>query len=171
MEYETIPFNRYSNETLEQLQKGAFLTTKKHDKVNTMTIAWGGINFVWGKPLFVVYVRYSRNTYEMLGDNDEFTVSVPSLNTMKEELAYCGTNSGRDTNKIKDCNLALAKGRTVNTPILKDCLTHYECKIVYRQAMEPNSLQKQIQQRHYRDNNYHVIYYGEVVDAYRIKGV
>lgn len=154
----------------EQLMKGAFLTTKKGDKVNTMTIAWGGINVVWGKPLYVVYVRYSRDTYDMLEGNDAFTVSVPIENDLRKELGYCGTKSGRDTNKIQDCNFTLLPGRKVNVPVLGECDLHYECKVIYRQAMEPNAVPQDVKDRYYSTHNYHVIYYGEIIDTYRTGG-
>ena len=170
MNYTTLKFYEQSTEMLDQLKKGAFLTTKKSDKVNTMTIAWGGINFVWTKPVFVIYVRYSRDTYEMLKENDEFTVSVPLSMDLRQELMYCGTKSGRDTDKIKDCKFTLVKGRKVETPIIKECDLHYECKIIYRQAMEPNTIIDEVHSRHYSNNNFHMIYYGEIMDAYLIEG-
>lgn len=154
----------------EQLMKGAFLTTKKGDKVNTMTIAWGGINVVWGKPLYVVYVRYSRDTYDMLEGNDAFTVSVPLENDLRKELGYCGTKSGRDTDKIKDCNFTLLPGRKVDVPVISECDLHYECKVIYRQAMEPNAVPQDVKDRYYSTHNYHVIYYGEILDSYRTGG-
>lgn len=64
--YKEIKFTEMSKEILEQLQKGAFLTVKSDDKVNTMTIAWGALGFMWYKPVFTAMVRYSRYTYELL---------------------------------------------------------------------------------------------------------
>lgn len=154
----------------EQLYQGAFLTTAQDDNVNTMTIAWGGIQILWGRPFYVVYVRYSRHTYAMLETSNDFTVSIPKAGTLKEELAYCGTKSGRDTDKIKDCGLTLVPAKAVGTPIIGECLQHYECKIRYRQAMEPNAVPLEVKQRHYPSHNYHMIYYGEIVERYETKG-
>ena len=170
MKYQDIKVFDHATSMFEQLFKGAFLTTKKGEKVNTMTIAWGGINIVWGRPLFVVYVRYTRDTYDMLEGNDEFTVSVPLAQDRKKELAYCGTKSGRDTDKILDCNFTLLPGKTINTPVLAECDLHYECKIIYRQAMEPGAVSQDVKDRYYSTHNYHMIYYGEIVDSYQTKG-
>lgn len=170
MKYKDIKYNELSTPMLEQLKKGAFMTTKVGDKVNTMTIGWGGINVVWYKEVFVAYVRYTRDTYEMVESGSEFTISVPLEKDLKKELAYCGTKSGRDTNKIKDCNLTLADGRKVEVPVITDCELHYECKVIYKQAMEPGMIPEEVKKRFYGNNNYHVIYYGEIVDSYVIKG-
>jgi flavin reductase (DIM6/NTAB) family NADH-FMN oxidoreductase RutF len=169
MNYKTISFNDLSKEVLEQLQKGAFLTTKVGDKVNTMTIAWGGINVVWYRSVFVVYVRYTRDTYSMLEQGDAFTISVPLSKNLKEELAFCGTKSGRDYDKIKECNLGLLESRKIDVPVLADCDVHYECKVVYKQAMEPGMIPQEVKDRFYKGNDYHVIYYGEILDAYVTK--
>lgn len=161
-----ISFNEYSKELIEQLPKGAFLTVKSGDKVNTMSIGWGAIGVIWNKPTFTIAVRYSRYTYQLLENATEFTVSIPLKKDMKKELSYCGTKSGRDVDKFKDCNLTAKKGKNVDTPIIEECDLHYECKIVYKQAMEPGLISKEIKDSAYSNGNYHVLYYGEIVGSY-----
>jgi flavin reductase (DIM6/NTAB) family NADH-FMN oxidoreductase RutF len=170
MEYQNIKYNELSKEMFEQLKKGAFITTKVEEKVNTMTIAWGGINVIWNRNVFTAYVRYTRDTYKMLENGVAFTISVPLKKNLNDELVYCGSKSGRDYDKIKECNLKLAKGRSVDVPVLADCELHYECKVIYKQAMEPGLIPTEIKDRFYKQNNYHVMYYGEIVDSYLIKG-
>ena len=168
--YENIKFNEYADKMLEQLQKGVFLTTKKGEKVNSMTIAWGSISVVWNKPIFMAFVRYTRDTYQMIESANEFTVSIPLNKDLKKELSYCGSKSGRDYDKIKECNLKLKDSRVINTPILADCELHYECKVIYKQAMEPGNILNSVKDRYYNNHNYHVVFYGEIVDSYLIKG-
>ena len=166
MIYKDIKYNEQTSEMFEQLNKGIFMTTKVNDKVNTMTIAWGGINIVWNKKVFVAYVRYSRYTYNMLENTDEFTISIPLNKNLTKQLGYCGSKSGRDSDKIKDCNLNLVPGRVVNTPVLSDCNMHYECRVIYKQAENPKSIPKEVLEKHYSNNDFHVIFYGEIVDSY-----
>lgn len=166
MKYRDISYNEQSTEMFEQLSKGIFMTTKVNNKVNTMTIAWGGLNIVWNRKVFVAYVRYSRDTYDMLQETNEFTISIPLYKKLNKELGYCGTKSGRETDKISDCKLETRPGRILETPILSDCEMHYECKIIYRQAEEPNSIPKEVLKKYYPNNDFHVIFYGEIVDSY-----
>ena len=168
--YKDIRYNELTKEMFEQLEKGAFLTTKVDNKVNTMTIAWGGVSFVWYRPVFIAYVRYSRDTYQMLENGQEFTINVPLTKDLKKELAFCGTKSGRDYDKISECGLTLLDGRTINTPVIQECDLHFECKVVYKQAMEPGLIPQEVKDRFYKNNNYHVMYYGEITDSYLIKG-
>lgn len=46
MEIKKINFEKYSLQILEQLKKGAFLTVKNGNEVNTMTIGWGSIGYI-----------------------------------------------------------------------------------------------------------------------------
>ena len=50
---------------LKVLAKGAFLTTAAGGRHNTMTIGWGALGNIWGKPVFTVMVRHSRYTHEL----------------------------------------------------------------------------------------------------------
>lgn len=146
--------------------KGAFLTVKDGDKVNTMTIGWANVGYQWRKPVFTVLVRKSRYTYELIDNAKEFTVSLPVNVDLKKELGICGTKSGRDIDKFKECNLTLKEGKVVNTPVIGECDMHYECKIVYKQEMDPNFLCEDIKNSSYKNGDYHVLYYGEIVDWY-----
>lgn len=161
-----VKYYQYLPELLEQLPKGAFLTVKAGDKLNTMTIGWGNVGYVWQKPIFMVAVRYSRYTYQLLEKSKEFTVSIPLKADLKKALGYCGTRSGRDVDKFKECGLIAEKGQVISTPIIGQCDLHYECKVVYQQAMEPALVSSQIQQTCYPQGDYHVLYFGEIVACY-----
>ncbi|NMA83405.1 MAG: flavin reductase family protein [Epulopiscium sp.] len=168
-----VHYMEYAKEVVEQLPKGAFLTTKKGEEINTMTIGWGTLGPIWNRPIFTVAVRYSRHTYDMLEKGSEFTISLPLENNdeIKKALGVCGKQSGRDIDKFMTCGLTVIPGQKVNVPIIGECELHYECKIVYKQAMEPGVLDPSIKERFYQGssnyhNNYHVIYYGEIVTSY-----
>jgi flavin reductase (DIM6/NTAB) family NADH-FMN oxidoreductase RutF len=62
--------------------------------------------------------------------------------------------------------LKKGEGRSVNAPVVEGCETQYECKILYRQAMDPTFLNKEIDKRHYPKKDYHVFYIGEIIDCY-----
>lgn len=146
--------------------QGAFLTVKSGEKVNTMTISWGSVGYEWKRPIFTVMVRNSRYTYDLIENADDFTVSIPLNKEFKNVLTVCGSKSGRDIDKFKECNLTLENSKKVDTPIIGECELHYECKIVYKHEVNPQSLSKDIVESTYANGNYHTIYYGEIVEAY-----
>jgi flavin reductase (DIM6/NTAB) family NADH-FMN oxidoreductase RutF len=145
---------------------GAFLTVKSGNKVNTMTIGWALLGRMWSKPMMVVAVRYSRYTYELLQKSDSFSVSVPLKEEMKKELAFCGSKSGRDVDKFQACKMTAQDGKNENTSIVKECNLHYECKIVYKQTLEPELIQTDYIRKAYDNHDYHVMIYGEVLSCY-----
>lgn len=168
--YKELDFCEVSQELLQQLQKGAFLTVKSGDKVNTMTIAWGSLGYMWNRPVFTAMVRYSRYTYELIKDASEFTVSFPLKEQLGKALNVCGTKSGRDIDKFEECGLTLGAGVWAETPVIDDCELHLECRIVYSQGMNAEKLDGEIRRNSYPDGNYHVFYFGEIVKVLR-KGV
>ncbi len=162
-----VKYNELAKELLEQLPKGAFLTVKDQDRLNTMIIGWGNVSFIWQKPIFLVMVRYSRHTYQLLENAKEFTVSIPINKDLRKAIAFCGTKSGRDYDKFKECNLTAEPGKVVDTPIIGECDLHYECRVVYQQAMEPALISEDIRKKMYAEGDYHVMYFGEIVACYK----
>ncbi|MBE6083449.1 MULTISPECIES: flavin reductase family protein [Tissierellales] len=163
-----IKYDKYLREVLDKMEKGLFLTVKSKEKINTMTIGWGSIGIIWGKPIFTVAVRNSRYTHSLIENSNNFTVSIPLEKDMNKELIYCGTKSGRDVDKIKECNLILRDGINTPSPVIENCSLHYECKIVYKHDINLQVMDKEICEKCYKDGDYHTLYYGEIVDCYLI---
>jgi len=160
-----VAYNDYAHEITEILSKGAFLTTSIDGTINTMTIAWGSVGFMWGKPVFMAMVRPSRFTYERIEKSKEFTVSIP-FKDMSKALGICGSKSGRDTDKFTAANLTTVPGKKIATPVIADCGLHYECKVVYTQEMKDEALAKDLQEKWYENGNYHTLFFGEILTTY-----
>ncbi len=150
-------------------EKGAFLTVKSGEEVNTMIIGWGNVGFHWGKSTFSVLVRKHRHTFSLLEKADNFTITIPLDDSLKNEVKFCGTKSGRDYDKFKECNLELIPARCVDTPVInKSNVLTYECKIVYKQEMNPEFLTEEIKSSSYPGDDYHMVYVGEVEACYKL---
>jgi hypothetical protein len=46
-----IDYMTVAPKAMEQIKKGAFLTVKSGEALNTMTIGWATIGHVWRKPI------------------------------------------------------------------------------------------------------------------------
>lgn len=167
MEIKNITYTTGLDEVVNQLQEGAFLTTSTENELNTMTIAWGTIGYIWNRPVFQVLVRKSRHTHKLIEEADEFTVSIPYPNKMSKELAYCGRVSGRDANKFSELNLETISPQKLSTPMIKGCAYHYECNIIHTEKMELDNLVTHLQDDFYPEEDYHYMYYGEITAAYK----
>ena len=165
--YKEIDVYEYMNTIVKELKKGVLLTTKKDGKVNTMSIAWGSIGIEWNQLIFTALVRQSRHTLDMLSTG-EFTVNIPMENR-KKEIAYCGTKSGRNTDKIADMGFTLVDGRKVDVPAIKEFALTLECKVIYEQLQDMNVIAPKILDSMYPERDMHSMFYGEVLAAYIVE--
>lgn len=159
-------FTELAKKAYEIIGRGCFLNSAANGKINSMTIGWGTVGNVWRRPIFITMVRKSRYTHELIEANPFFTVSIPYNKNMSKEIGVFGTLSGRDVNKFEKCGLLTKPAQKVNVPIIANTGIQFECKVVYKQDMEPTLLNKDITKEFYGDNDYHTMYYGEILSSY-----
>lgn len=175
---EKIKVTEYAQKIMEALPKGILLNTKDL-KFNSMTIGWGGLGTVWGKPAFTVYVREHRYTKAQLDSSGEFTVSIPLDQPIPSITKVCGTQSGREIDKEKEAHLTLEEPEIVRVPGIKEYPLTLECRVLYSQKQELESIPDDIREKMYPqdvDGTYHsanrdahTAYIGEIVAAYIIR--
>ena len=162
----------YAGNICKAMKKGILLTTKSGGRVNIMTIGWVKLGVEWNKPIFIAYVRESRFTRQLLEESGEFTVNVPTDSIDAKILSYCGTRSGRDTDKIRDLNLTLEEPLTVSAPGIRELPLTLECKIIYKQPQDLDAIPADLLSRFYPEANgfrdRHIAFYGEIQAAYLI---
>ena len=151
--------------TIAQLGKnGLLLVAGKQG--NPMTIGWGTIGIIWGRPVFQVLVRPSRFTFGLMEETAEFTINVPT-DSQKNEVLLCGTLSGRDTNKTDKCDFTLAKSEIVSVPYIRECPIHYECRTIHKNNVVNAQLDREIVAGSYKAGDYHTIYFGQILGVYQ----
>jgi len=160
-------FDEFAVETLQKLKDPGLLLVgaKKNGKRNVMTIGWGFVGVMWRLKVFVVLVRPSRFTHEFVEDGSEFTVNVPDEG-MEKAVAHCGEVSGREHNKFKESKLHLVKGKKVKVPVIKECKIHYECRVIHKLKINPRLVSDKVKKRFYPKNDFHTVYFGEILAAY-----
>ena len=157
-------FNIDAEKNLDILSKGAFLTAQDGVIFNTMTISWGAIGIMWGKPVFVALVRGSRFTHGIIEKSNEFTVSLPAED-MRKELDFCGRASGRDVTKFQAMSMNTVPSAKIQTPRI-DCKgAHHECKVLFKTDMSPANLDLEVKKEWYKTDDYHTFYFAEIVNT------
>lgn len=156
-------------ETVQVLHRSGLLLVSADavGKPNVMTIGWALLGIVWGKPILTVLVRPSRFTYGLMDAAGDFTVNVPSPE-MDDIVQYCGSVSGRDHDKFAERHLTAAPARQVRSPIIAECLLHYECKVVHKNNVNPETLTPGILANYYPRDDFHRVFFGEVVGVYGV---
>jgi len=142
------------------------LAAGKDGDMNLMTIAWGTLGQLWNKPIVTVYVSTSRYTYDFMEKNDYFTIShFPA--SMRKELQYLGTVSGRDEDKVKGAGLT-AEFTELGNPVFAESDLTIECRKIYSEQFNPSKLP--LEQRQWYDERgigIHVAYIGEIVHVWK----
>jgi flavin reductase (DIM6/NTAB) family NADH-FMN oxidoreductase RutF len=155
-----------ANDMTEKISSGVFLTVKDRDgKLNTMTIGWATIGYMWMRPVMMVMVRKIRETYHLMENTEEFTVSIPLKGQYKKELLICGTKSARDIDKFKECKLEPEYIENFSTPVIKGCELHYLCKIVFKQHMNPEHMSDELNDVYGPEQELHTLYFGEIMQT------
>lgn len=153
---------------VDNVPRGAFLTVKLGNRLNTMTIGWATTGVMWTRPIVMVAVRKSRHTYRLIERAADFTVSVPKGGTWQDALAFCGTESGREVDKFKECRLPTRAAVHTETPVIELAGLHYECRILLRSAMEADRIHPDLSPT-YVSEDYHTLYFGETLSCYQLE--
>jgi flavin reductase (DIM6/NTAB) family NADH-FMN oxidoreductase RutF len=151
--------------TMEHMGKNGLLLVSG-ELGNPMTIGWGTVGIVWGKPIFIVLVRPSRYSFRFMEHTPEFTVNVLE-ETYAEQIALCGSRSGREINKIDVCGFTLEKGHVVRVPFIAESLLHYECRTVHKNSVIDADLDREIVGVYYPEGDFHRVYFGEILGVYK----
>jgi len=96
-------------------------------KTNIITIAWH-TTISKKPPLYGISVAPGRYSYDLIKKSEEFVINFSPFDLV-EKIHFCGTHSGRKTNKINDTNLTLIDSEKIKTPSIKECYAHLECKL------------------------------------------
>ena len=164
MTKKVVDYRDHLTETIKAFNESRVLLVSQGNKglPNAMAIGWGSLGIIWRSPIFIVLVRPSRYTYKLIEETGEFTVNVapPQL---KEVVEYCGTVSGRDHNKFKEKQLTAIPSTKVKTPIVKEGMIHFECRVVNKNDLVLSELTKPIITQLYSEGDFHRIYFGEIL--------
>lgn len=143
------------------------VTAGTPEHFNTMTASWGGIGFLWNKPVAFVVIRPERYTYEFAEKNEYLTLSF--LGDENRQIHnICGSKSGRDTDKVQETGLKPLPTPEGNITFKQSRLT-LECRKLYSRMLEPESfIDKQPLEKWYSENNgMHKMYIVEIVNVWK----
>ncbi len=144
------------------------VTAGTQDNFNTMTASWGGIGWLWNKPVAFIFIRPERYTHGFIEANDRLTLSFYGEDYRKA-LQICGSKSGRDINKVEATGLTPEVLET-GTMTFAEARMTLDCRKLFKSSMEAeNFLDKAVLERWYNDQpggGLHDIYVVEIEGLY-----
>ena len=136
---------------------------KPNGEFNSMTASWGGFGVLWNKPVCYCFIRPQRYTHEFSEAGDYMTACFFAPEYRKT-LTFCGRNSGRDVDKVKECAL---------TPLrFEDGGVYYgEARLVlrmrklYTDRIRPEGFEDKSLLANYEQNDFHTVYVYEILEV------
>ena len=119
----------------------------------------GGLGILWERKVCFCFIRPTRYTYEFIERSENFTLSFFE-ERYRKAISYCGSHSGRDTDKIKESGL---------TPVAEGGFIHFAearlvlaCTKLYSQDISPDRFLDPAIEGMYPKKDYHRMYVGEI---------
>lgn len=144
------------------------VTAGNEDKFNTMTASWGGLGFLWNKPVAFVFIRPERYTHEFVEASDRMTLSFYAKEWRKA-LQLCGTKSGRDTDKVAATGLTPVKLESGAITFEEARLT-LDCRKLFKADMKVSDfVNKKVMEQWYNDKpggSLHSVYVVEIESVF-----
>lgn len=139
------------------------ITAGTASSCNTMTASWGGLGMIWGTPAATCYIRPQRYTKEFVDREKYFTLAFFG-DEYRRQLQLCGSRSGRDTNKVKECGFTVTAAEC-GAPYFEEAELVLVCRKRFAQPMDPDLIPQEIKTKWYPKKDYHTMYIGEIVEA------
>jgi flavin reductase (DIM6/NTAB) family NADH-FMN oxidoreductase RutF len=136
------------------------ITTPHGKSANAMTASWGGLGFLWTKPVVFSFVRPQRYTHQLIDAAPSYSLAVLD-EQYRDALKLCGTESGRDTDKIAKCGFTL--GWEGKTPYILQAHTVFICSKLGKYNLDSEGfIDAGIDKAIYPTRDYHDLYISAV---------
>lgn len=136
------------------------ITAGAPDLFNTMTASWGGLGVLWERKVAFCFVRPTRYTYGFIERSQYFTLSFFE-ERYRKALAFCGSHSGKDMDKIKEAGLTPI--RESGHVYFKEARLVLACRKLYYQDLSPERFLDEKIVTLYPEKDYHRMYVGEII--------
>ncbi len=129
---------------------------------NTMTASWGAMGVLWNKSVVIAYIRPQRFTYTFAEENELMTFCFFG-EEKRDALKFCGSHSGRDYDKAKECGLTPLSEGDGRAVIFDEARLAIVCRKLYASDIKEENFIDTSLLSHYPVKDYHRQYICEIV--------
>ncbi len=142
-------------------QDWMLISSGSPEKFNSMTASWGGIGFMWNKPVAIVVIRPTRYTFEFVEARKNFSLSFFG-GEYKKALGIFGSKSGRDCDKVAESGLT-AFFTEFGNPAYEEAKLIFDCSVLYSQMLSESAfLDAEPLKKWYASDPLHKLYIAEI---------
>lgn len=132
---------------------------------NVMVTHNGLLGKMWGREVFVLPIKSSKYSYQIITQTKSFALNVPARD-MRNEIAQCDVISGYRVNKFQTLGLHPKRARAIEAYVLGECGLIVECKVIA--AIPPENISAQIDGL-FEVGRGHTLFVAEVATSYRLR--
>jgi flavin reductase (DIM6/NTAB) family NADH-FMN oxidoreductase RutF len=107
-------------------------------KTNIMTMGWHMI-MEFQPSLIGCYIWDANFSHDLIRNSRECVINVPTTALARETVGI-GNTSGTDVDKFEKFRLTAQPGEQVKAPLIAECHSNFECKLVDRSLIKKHSL-------------------------------
>ncbi len=163
--YKQIAPDQIPGNIIKMLSEDWMLITAGNDAgFNMMTASWGGLGYLLGKPVAFCFINPARYTYQLMEKNDTFTLTFYT-EAYRKALEYCGSTSGKDTDKVKGSGLT-----PITTPegskAFGEAWMIIECRKLISQSLSTESISNEKVREEWLGKQVNKMYAGEIINVW-----
>ena len=162
MSFKEISAYELKNNPFQLIGKDwGLITVNAGEKVNMMTVSWGGVGIMWNQPVAYTFIRPQRYTFDYLEKDEFFSISfLPE--EYRKVLSLCGSKSGRDIDKVKETGLTVENDE--KAPYFKEAKIVLICRKMYGQNLNKESVVDETVFSSYNadSSDYHKMYISKI---------
>ncbi len=140
------------------------ITAGNETEFNMMTASWGGLGHMFSKPVAFCFINPTRHTYSLMEKYETYTLSFYTQ-AYRSALEYCGNNSGRDKNKVKESGLT-----PITTPsgskAFNEAWMIIECRKLISQPLNQESISNEEIRNVWDGKQLHKMFVGEIINVW-----
>ena len=163
--YKQLTPDRIPGNIIKMLgEEWMLITAGTDEKFNMMTASMGGLGIYNGKPIAFCFIKPSRYTYQLMETNNTYTLTFYT-EAYREALRYCGSNSGRDMDKVNGSGLT-----PITTPLGSKAFSEawliIECRKLVGQSITNEAIYDEKMKANTVGDQLHKMYMGEIVNVW-----
>ena len=163
--YKRIAPDKIPGNIIKMLSEDWMLITGGNDeKFNPMTASWGGLGYLYNKPVTFCFINPARYTYDIMDKGDTYTLTFYT-ETYREALNYCGHNSGKDKDKVKEAGLT-----PITTPsgskAFSEAWMIIECRKMVSQTINIDGISDPELRKQWAGKAMHKMFIGEILNVW-----
>lgn len=163
--YKNVNAENIPGNIIKMLSQDWMLITAGNDtEFNMMTASWGGLGYLFSKPAAFCFINPTRHTYPLMEKYEYYTLTFYT-EAYREVLQYCGSNSGRDKDKVKETGLTPITMPS-GSKAFSEAWMIIECRKLISQPLSQEAISNEEVRKDWIGKQINKMFIGEIINVW-----